>query len=412
LIGHFLVRQGEAGNGGPQLGGHFCQVTDRLRGSVGTGGSLGGDFLDNVHGVGNVRRRGRLLTGGVGDVLDQLRQGHGYVLDFLEGDTRVLGQSGTTDHLGGGVFHGDNRFVGIRLDGLNQCFNLLGCCRGTFRQALNFVRNHREAPARVTGHGGLDRRVQGQDVGLVGDVVDQGYDVTDFLGRLTQTLDPLGGFLDLLPDVVHAADGVLYHFRAFLRDRNRPLRNRRGFGGVRGYLVDGHSHLVNRSGGAGTLLGLVLGCFGQVHGRGLGFLGGGSYSYRSTTNRLYQSAHLVDRVVDGVGDGTGEVLGYCGLGGQVTIGQVGQFVQQSQDRVLVLFILLLGGGQTFLGVAVQGKTDKDNNRNHGGQDGKGQGRADQTGAGLGGEVVGQSRQFGQQTLGVLEDVTCGGTNLE
>src|SRR5690606_30788873 len=211
---------------------------------------------------------------------------------------------------------------------------------------------------------------------------------------------------------VHAADGVLYHFRAFLRDRNRPLRNRRGFGGVRGYLVDGHSHLVNRSGGAGNFLGLVLGCFGQVHGRGLGFLGGGSYSYRSTTNRLYQSAHLVDRVVDGVGDGTGEVLGYCGLGGQVTIGQVGQFVQQSQDRVLVLFILLLGGGQTFLGVAVQGKTDKDNNRNHGGQDGKGQGRADQTGAGLGGEVVGQSRQFGQQTLGVLEDVTCGGTNLE
>src|SRR6056297_159069 len=274
VIRHVFFRQGEAGNGRPQLGRHFCQVTDGLRGRIGTRGSLGRDFLDNVHGVGNVRGRRGLLTCGVGDVLDQFRQRHGYVLDLLECDTRVLGQTGTTDHLGGGVFHGDNRFVGVGLDRLNQRFNLLGSRGGAFSQSLNFVGNNREAPARVTGHGGLDRGVQGQDVGLVGDVVDQGYDVADFLGRLTQTLDPLGGFLDLFTDVVHAADGVLYHFRAFLRDRNRPLRNRGGFGGVRGYLVDGHRHLVNRGGGAGNFLGLVLGSISKVHGGSLGFLGG------------------------------------------------------------------------------------------------------------------------------------------
>ena len=109
---------------------------------------------------------------------------------------------------------------------------------------------------------------------MVGDVVDQGYDVTDFLGRFTQTLDPFGGFLDLLTDVVHAADGVLYHFRAFLRDRNRPFRNRGGFSRVGRYLVDGHGHLVHSGRGAGNFLGLVLGSIRQVHCCGLGFLGG------------------------------------------------------------------------------------------------------------------------------------------
>src|SRR5690606_14179851 len=122
---------------------------------------------------------------------------------------------------------------------------------GTFREALYFVRYHGEAAARVAGHGRLDRGVQCKDVGLVGDVVDQADDVADLLGRFTEALDPLRGVLDLLTDVVHAGDGVVHHFVALVGDGYGTFRYRRGLGGVRRYLVNGHGHLVDRGGGAG-----------------------------------------------------------------------------------------------------------------------------------------------------------------
>src|SRR5690554_3277501 len=302
----------------------------------------------------------RLLASCVRDVLNQVGQALRYVFDLFQGHTGVLGQAGTADHFGGGVLHGDHRFVGVGLNRLHQGLNLLGGGRGTFRQALNFVGYHCESTAGVTGHGGLNRRVQRQNVGLVGNVVNQGYDVTNLLGRLTQTLDPLGGLLDLLTDGVHAVDGVLYHFGAFLGDGYRALRNRGGFSGVGGYLVNGHRHFVDRRGSSGNFLGLVLGSIRQVHRSGLGFLGGARNPHGGFVNRRYQAAHLVDREVDGVGDGTGEVLGYRGLGGQVTVRGVRQPVQQTQNRGLVL----VGLGRFFLvahlGFFLQGEADVDN----------------------------------------------------
>jgi len=50
-------------------------------------------------------------------------------------------------------------------------------------QVLHFRGHHREALAGVSGPGRLDGGVQGQQVGLVGDVGNQGDDVADLLGR-------------------------------------------------------------------------------------------------------------------------------------------------------------------------------------------------------------------------------------
>src|SRR5690554_5469672 len=346
----------------------------------------------------------RLLASCVRDVLNQVGQALRYVFDLFQGHTGVLGQAGTADHFGGGVLHGDHRFVGVGLNRLHQGLNLLGGGRGTFRQALNFVGYHCETTACVTGHGGLNRRVQRQNVGLVGNVVNQGYDVTNLLGRLTQTLDPLGGLLDLLTDGIHAVDGVLYHFGAFLGDGYRALRNRGGFRSVGGYLVDGHGHFVDRRGSSGDFLGLVLGSIRQVHGGGLGFLGGARYPDSRFVDRRYQPAHLVDREVDGVGDGAGEVLGYRGFGGQVTVREVGQFVQQTQNRILVLFVL----GSFFLvaqlGFFLQGIADAEDGEEDQGQQDIGHLVVDQAAVGL---VLVQAHQvggFAQQALGVLENV--------
>ena len=68
--------------------------------------------------------------------------------------------------------------------------------------------------------------------------------------------------------------------------------------------------------------------------------------------------------------------------------------------------------QSSLGIAIQGHTDDDHDRHHGCQQEEGQGRADEAGAGLTGKTVGQNGELRQQDLGVLEDVTGSGTNLE
>lgn len=97
---------------------------------------------------------------------------------------------------------------------------------------MYLVRYHGEATARITGHGGLDRGVQCEDVGLVGNVVNQANDVTDLLGRFTEAFDPLRGVLDLLTDVIHAGDGVVYDFVALVGDGYGTFRYR---GGLRAF---------------------------------------------------------------------------------------------------------------------------------------------------------------------------------
>src|SRR5690554_3621382 len=340
--------------------GQLGQLADAARGGGRTGRGLRGDLADHVHRVGNVAGGGRLLARRVGDVLDQRRQAGGYLFDLLQGHTRILGQAGTADHLGGGLLHRDDRFVGIGLNGLHQRLDLLGGRRGTFRQTLYLVRYHREATTGITSHRRLDGGVQRQNVGLVGNVVDQADDVTDLLGGFTQTLDPLGGVLDLLTDHVHAGDGALYHLVALVGDGYRTFRYRGGLGGVGRYLVNGHGHLVHRGGGTGDFLGLVLGRLGQVHGRALGFLRRLGHLQCGVVDGLYQGTQLVDGVVDGVRDGTGEVLGHRRFGCQVTVREVGDLVQQSQNRRLVTLVGGSGFSQTLAGVAGQLQADEQN----------------------------------------------------
>ena len=73
--------------------------------------------------------------------------------------------------------------------------------------------------------GRLDGRVERQNVGLFRDVRDQFGDFADFLRRLAQALDPLGCFLDLVADRVHAANGVLHRLQPGLGSLQGLPRN-------------------------------------------------------------------------------------------------------------------------------------------------------------------------------------------
>ena len=93
--------------------------------------------------------------------------------------------------------------------------------------------------------------------------------------------------------------------------------------------------------------------FGQVQSGLLGFLCGGGHSRGGFVNARDQHPKLVDGVVDRVSDRPGEILCYCRGGGQVTIREVGQFVEQPQNRVLVALVGFCGDFQTAVGGLVQ-----------------------------------------------------------
>ena len=164
----------------------------------------------------------------------------------------------------------------------------------------------------------------------------RGHDIADFLGRFTQTLDPLRGFLNLLTDRIHTLDRAL-HLGAFVGDCHGPISNDSGFGSVCGHLVNRDGHFVH-SGEAPAISRLMFGRFGEVHGGGLCFLRGRRHLHGGLINGGYQLTQLVDRVVDGVGDRPGEVFRHRCLNSQVAISEVTELVKKTQNRGLVTLV--------------------------------------------------------------------------
>ncbi len=96
-----------------------------------------------------------------------------------------------------------------------------------------------------------------------------------------------------------------------------------------------------------------------MHGGGLGFLHGGGDLAGGEVDGRHQIAQLVDGIVDRVSDGPGEVFSHRGGHGQVAVGEVFDFVQQTHDRVLVALVLLSGFTQLTVGFAHHHQTDED-----------------------------------------------------
>src|SRR5690606_11817897 len=136
------------------------------------------------------------------------------------------------------------------------------------------------------------------------------------------------------------------------------------------HLVNGDRDFVDRGRCRGDLLRLMLGGFGKVDGRGLGFLGGGGHLHGGLVNRGYQRSQRLDREVDRVRDGAGDVLGNGRADGKVAFGQRAHFVQQSQNGFLVALVQLLRTAESTRLVAVQ-RVQQTDQTNDGGQTGAG-----------------------------------------
>ncbi len=93
----------------------------------------------------------------------------------------------------GAALHRLHRVLGAGLDLADQLADRLGLALGALGQLADLIRDHREATTMLARPGRLDGRVQGQQVGLLGDVVD-GLD--DRPRRALPAPRPSGRFLD------------------------------------------------------------------------------------------------------------------------------------------------------------------------------------------------------------------------
>ena len=117
----------------------------------------------------------------------------------------------------GGFVHGQHVAPRFILNGLNGLFHFLGGTHGLFGQFAHLVGNHCKAAPGFTGAGSLDGRVEGQQVGLVGHLIDDAHDLTNIAGLFAQTSH---GFLELHNGVAHAVNGSHGPFN-FLLTRGR-----------------------------------------------------------------------------------------------------------------------------------------------------------------------------------------------
>jgi hypothetical protein len=153
--------------------------------------------------------------------------------------------------------------------------------------------DHGEPLALLAGARRLDRRVQRQDVGLLGDVVDGGDDLADGLRLLGQAEDVGGGRLDARLQLVERGDRRLDRLPPVLADVEGALdRLADPLGALRG-LVGGLGDLIDGGDGLGDGGGLLLGAGGLLRRAGEDLGGGRRQLGDDLADRLQQALVLL-----------------------------------------------------------------------------------------------------------------------
>jgi len=111
-------------------------------------------------------------------------------------------------------------------------------------------------------------------------------------------------------------------------------------GGTIRYVGHGFRNLRNRATRAGDLTGLGLTGLGQFASHVLGLAHRTANLICSAVDRTNKISQGIDGVVHRIGNSTGNILGNGCVRRQITVCQVGHFVQQAQNGALITFILL------------------------------------------------------------------------
>ncbi|MND99579.1 hypothetical protein D3C80_919660 [compost metagenome] len=197
--------------------------------------------IDLLQATGLFLRRGDDLAGDGGDALD-------LTADALQ---RL---AGVADQL--------HALANLTAGGRDQGLDLLGRFRRTLGQGPDFRGHDRETATGVAGARRLDARVQRQEVGLEGDLVDHADDVADLVGR---TLD-----------LAHRHDGAAHDGLTVDRLAAGGLDHAPRLDGVLGRARHRGGNLLQGGGGFFQGGGLLLGAARQVVGGLRNLMGAGA----------------------------------------------------------------------------------------------------------------------------------------
>ncbi|MNH04357.1 hypothetical protein D3C79_636510 [compost metagenome] len=250
----------------------------------------------------------------------------------------VAGQANTADRLLRHFEAGVHLFSHLRSAAgqvAQQAIDFGGGVGGALGQRPHLVGNHGEASALLARTGRFDRRVQGQQVGLLGNRADGAEDRLDGVAVTLQLLDRLRRLLDLLAQAVDAMyrgiDLLLAFAGLLLATVGRLRRLAAGachFVGSGDHFVEGGRDHVHRFALAACGFGHVAGNAGRAAG-GAEDLAGGS------TDVLDQAANGTEELVEPAGQLRGFVAAAdFQVAGQVTLtlGNVFQAIGDAVDR--------------------------------------------------------------------------------
>src|SRR5262249_54478397 len=141
-----------------------------------------------------------LLPDRRGDVAYPLHGAARPTIDFGERGGDLIGELDALGNLIAAAFQVADGAADFILDRLDHAGDFSGRGRGTLGQLAHFVGYHREATALLTRARRLDGGVEREQVGLVGDVLDDLDDATDLGGARRQRIDDTRGLLDRIGD--------------------------------------------------------------------------------------------------------------------------------------------------------------------------------------------------------------------
>ena len=140
-------------------------------------------------------------------------------------------------------------------DFLDHGGDFAGGIGSAFSEFAHFIRDHGKTASLLTGPCCFNCSIQSQKIGLVCDLVDDLYDVTDFLRLAAQGTHHPGGFVDDRCRTRDAFDRFVHHAAAIARCFMSICRNGAGMFHDVGRFVEAIGNLIERSGDS---LGLLL----------------------------------------------------------------------------------------------------------------------------------------------------------
>ena len=144
-----------------------------------------------------------------------------------------------------GRIHPLHRSAGLSHEAVNHTANLISGFRTAFGQLAHFIGNHRKTAAMLAGPGRFNRRIEGQQVGLVSDGVDDIQYLGNLVGFFSQVTDAGRTGFNLLRQLVYRSLGVSNGLAAI---PCKPVCvGGRAFHrvGIAGNLLDRGRHFVN-----------------------------------------------------------------------------------------------------------------------------------------------------------------------